>query len=127
MCAQKGKAVTTRLLLVDDEPLVTEELQEALEFEGFEVETANSVADALVLTDGKRFDVVITDLKMPVATGLDLIAALRERKDPPHVLVLSGHGADSKREEATAIGAKECFAKPVDPDDLIEKIQEVLL
>lgn len=119
--------MTARLLLVDDEPLATEELQEALEFEGFQVETASSVADALDLSIGTRFDVVITDLKMPVATGLDLIKALGRRDNPPHVFVLSGHGAESNREEATAFGAKECFAKPVDPDHLIEKIQEVLV
>ena len=69
---------------------------------------------------------VVTDLKKPQATGLDLIRALGERENPPQIIVLSGHGAESNRAEATALGAADCFAKPVDPDDLIERIQEVL-
>lgn len=118
--------MTAKLLLVDDEPMVTEELQEALEFEGFEVETASSVADALEMSAHAQYDVVITDLKMPQATGLDLIRALGERGEPPHIFVLSGHGADSNRDEATSLGARDCFAKPVDPDALLEEIQKVL-
>ncbi|MEM7061144.1 MAG: response regulator [Pseudomonadota bacterium] len=118
--------MATKLLLVDDEPLVTEELQEALEFEGYDVETAQSVAEALEYCANAPVDLVVTDLKMPQATGLDLIRALGGQTAPPHIIVLSGHGAESNRAEAMALGAVECFAKPVDPDDLVKKIQEVL-
>jgi DNA-binding response OmpR family regulator len=114
-----------RILLVDDEPLVTEELQEALEFEGYEVSAAGSVNDALAVFDAETFDLVITDLKMPRVTGLDLLRALRERSAPPRVIVLSGHGAESNKIEATALGAAACLAKPVDADRLIAEIEAV--
>lgn len=114
-----------RILLVDDEPLVTEELQEALEFDGYDVETASSVASALEICDAASFDLVITDLKMPRLTGLDLLRALKTRADAPQVIVLSGHGAESNKLEATELGAAACFAKPVDTDVLIEKIETV--
>jgi len=115
-----------KLLLVDDEPFITEELQEALEFEGFAVDTTNSVLDALEACEGTRYDVVITDLKMPQMGGLDLIRALKDRGDMPMVFVLSGHGAESNRVEATSLGATECFAKPVDPDTLADRIRAEL-
>lgn len=118
--------MTRRLLLVDDEPLVTEELQEALTFEGFEVETAQAVDAALALCAEQTFDLIVTDLKMPHAGGLDLIRALNERGNPPKIVVFSGHGAESNREAATELGAAECFAKPVDPDALIERIEAIL-
>ena len=118
--------MTHKLLLVDDEPLVTEELQEALEFEGFDVDTANSVDLALCMCAEGQFDLVITDLKMPNKGGLELIRALNEQGNPPHIFVLSGHGAESNRTEATGLGAAECFAKPVDPDALVEKIEGLL-
>lgn len=114
------------ILLVDDEPMVSEELQEALEFEGFDVTAVDSVSKALVECETSQFDLVITDLKMPHLGGLDLLRSLREMEAPPKVFVLSGHGAESNRSEATELGALECFSKPVDPDMLVERIGEAL-
>ena len=115
-----------KILLVDDEPLITEELQDALEFEGFDVEATNSVKDALIACDENDFDLVITDLKMPHLGGLDLIRGLSEQGDAPIIFVLSGHGAESNRVEATALGAHSCFAKPIDPDVLVGHIRQVM-
>lgn len=114
------------ILLVDDEPMVAEELQEALEFEGFAVDAATSVVDAMEACGNKDYDLIITDLKMPQLTGLDLLRALQEFDDPPVIFVLSGHGAESNRVEATDLGASQCFSKPVDPDFLVSKIEAAL-
>ena len=114
--------MTTSILLVDDEPMVREELMEALEFEGFDVQTVGSVAEALQICAATAFDLVITDLKMPKAGGLDLLRALQEMEAAPLAFVLSGHGAESNRIDAMRLGARDCFSKPVDPDDLIERI-----
>lgn len=114
--------MSQRILLVDDEPLVTEELQEALEFEGHAVQAVCNVSDALVACDRDPFDLIITDLKMPQLGGLDLLRALRDRTGAPKVFVLSGHGAESNRTEAMDLGAEDCFSKPVDPDMLAERI-----
>lgn len=115
------------ILLVDDEPMVSEELQEALEFEGFDVTAVESVSSALMTCDEASFDLIITDLKMPHLGGLDLLCSLQEMSDPPKVFVLSGHGAESNRAEAISLGAAECFAKPVDPDMLISRINAALI
>lgn len=115
--------MTTKLLLVDDEPLLTEELQEALEFEGFVVDTANSVPTAIDAFARTHYNCVVTDLKMPHQGGLDLIRSLNDAGDPPVIFVLSGHGAETSRAEAMSLGATECFAKPVDPDVLSDHIR----
>lgn len=112
----------SQVLIVDDEPLLREELAEALEMEGFDVSTADSVPDALSQMDGASFDTVVTDLKMPKFGGLDLLKRLNENNFKGIVVVVSGHGAESSRNKAMALGARACFAKPLDVDELIELI-----
>ena len=116
----------THVLIVDDEPMLIEELQESLEFEDFKVSSAESVAAALTLCSNTSFDVVVTDLKMPNAGGLELIRELKAVDYPAAVIVVSGHGADSNRDQATKLGAVACFAKPLDVDDLIDEINQNL-
>ena len=115
-----------KILLVDDEPLVTEELQEVLEDEGYSVVTACCVADALAHPELSGVDVIVTDLKMPGAGGLELLRAVKDNPElSPKIFVVSGHGAESNRTEAIALGAIECFSKPIDVDDLIQAIEDV--
>lgn len=112
----------TRVLIVDDEPMLREELQESLELENFSVTTAETVEHALELCKSGDYDFVVTDLKMPHRGGLELIAELKQRNYPAKCIVVSGHGAESSRDQALSLGAKACFAKPLDVDDLINTI-----
>lgn len=114
----------TRVLIVDDEPLLCEELQETLEFEGFDVTAADSVNAALDRCSYASFDVVVTDLKMPERGGLELVAELKTKGYPATIYVVSGHGAETNQEEATRLGVAECFAKPLDADALINAINQ---
>lgn len=114
----------TRVLIVDDEPLLREELQESLELEDYDVETAECVPDAIEQLKDLQFSAVVTDLKMPKVGGLELIRHLKENNFDGTVVVVSGHGAESSREEAMALGAVACFSKPLDIDALIEVINE---
>lgn len=111
-----------QVLIVDDEPLLCEELQETLEFEGFDVTAAGSVDRALGYCADAKFDVVVTDLKMPERGGLDLLRELKSQQYPATVFVVSGHGADTNRDKAKDLGAAECFSKPLDADALIDAI-----
>ena len=111
-----------RILIVDDEPMLREELQESLELEDFDVTPAEDVDTALSLCESEQFDFVVTDLKMPKRGGLELIAALKERDYKAHCYVVSGHGAESNRAQALSLGATACFAKPLNVDDLIDAI-----
>lgn len=113
----------TKVLIVDDEEMIREEFREALEFEDFDVTTAESAIDALKICDDATFDVIVTDLKMPKMGGLELLAELRARKVQAKLFVVSGHGAKSNEDEALDMGATACFSKPLDVDMLVERIQ----
>ena len=110
----------TRILIVDDEPFLREELQESLELEGFDVVAAASVPEGLTITDNTPVDVIVTDLKMPKVGGLEFLRELKTRGFPGRVFVVSGHGAESSREDALSLGATACFAKPLDIDAFVE-------
>jgi len=114
----------THVLIVDDEPLLLEELQDSLELEDFEVSTAGSVPEALEELKTSSFDAVVTDLKMPKVGGLELIRHLNEVNYQGTVVVVSGHGAESSREDAMALGAAACFSKPLDIEDLISVLNQ---
>lgn len=116
----------TRILIVDDEPMLREELQESLEFEDFEVTQADGVNSALALCETNAFDAVVTDLKMPKRGGLELISELKCAGYPAKCFVVSGHGAESNRIEAERLGASACLAKPLDVDELIDAINREL-
>lgn len=114
----------TRVLLVDDEPMLLEELQEALELDDFNVVTAESVCRAEEIFEREIFDVVVTDLKMPKRGGLELIASLKPKRPDTLFFVVSGHGAKTNRETAESLGATDCFDKPLDVDKLVDAINE---
>lgn len=115
----------SRILLVDDEPLILEELKESLELEGLDVETAGSVDDAIGACDTTSFDAIVTDLKMPNGGGEGLLNSLKEKLSPIPVIVVSGHASEGSKNHAIELGASACFNKPVDVDTLIDKISEV--
>lgn len=114
----------THILIVDDEEFLREELQESLELEDYDVTAAASVPEALEHLGKAEFDVVVTDLKMPKLGGLELLRKLSEQAFQGDVFVVSGHGAQSSRDDAMALGAVACFAKPLDVEELIELIAD---
>lgn len=109
-----------RILLIDDEEFVLEELLETFEFEGFEVTTASSGEEALGLSGIDDFHVVISDLRMPGLTGIELFKALKNRPDfNAKFILLSGHGAQDAHDEAMKCGFFACLSKPIDVAHLV--------
>lgn len=116
-----------RILLIDDEALVLEELTETFEFEGFEVTTASSGNDALNLPEIDDVDVIISDLKMPGLSGIDLFKLLKERADfKAAVILLSGHGAQNEHDQAIEIGVQAFLSKPIDVVDLVAAVENAI-
>jgi len=109
----------SRILVVDDDAAAARLLTEVLTREGYEVTTALSVAEAVkALEDGERFDATLTDLRMPGASGLDLVGELRKRDPAAIVLVLTAFGNAQAAAEAIAKGAYDFVSKPVDLAEL---------
>lgn len=113
------------VLLVDDEDYVRESLAALLEDRGFRVRTADSVSRALEPASLEGVDVVLTDLKMPGGTGLDLVREL-ETSDGPPVIVLTAYGTVRSAVECVRAGAADYLLKPADPEELTLVLDRVL-
>jgi DNA-binding NtrC family response regulator len=108
-----------QILVVDDEAAQREILRTILVAEGYQVELAKSAAEALEKSARKRFDLVLTDLRMPGADGLSLVRDL-SREDPPTlVIIMTGFGSLDSAEKAMKQGAFDYLAKPLERDDLL--------
>lgn len=119
--------MTGRLLLVDDDEPALRLLAEVLEREAYQVETARSVEEAVAKLDGRGpFDVVVTDLRMPVASGLDLVHHVRARDPDAVLLVLTAFGDAAATAEAIRAGAHDLINKPYDLDALRRTIARAL-
>ncbi len=117
-----------RILVVDDEPHIRRVLSTVLGDRGFEITMANDGIEGLdELSDG-AFDLVILDLMMPGASGLEILSRIRsgaERAETP-VIILTAKGQDTDREAAIAGGADDFLTKPFSPKKLIARIEEIL-
>jgi DNA-binding NtrC family response regulator len=116
-----------RLLLVDDDEEACRMLGEVLERESYEVRRALSVKEGLGLFDREGpFDAVLTDLRMPEASGLDLLASVRERDPEVLVLVLTAFGDAGAAAEAIRAGAYDFISKPYDLAELRSTLARAL-
>jgi two-component system response regulator HydG len=108
-----------RILVVDDEPSVTEALELILGEEGHEVRAAHSMTAAAELLRNRPFDLVITDLRLPDATGLDLLAVAKDASPETEVILMSAHGSLDISVEALSRGAFYYLEKPFTPGQVL--------
>ena len=108
-----------QILVVDDEAAQREILRTILTAEGYQVETAGTAAEALDKGGKRRFDLILSDLRMPGADGLSLVRDL-SREDPPTlVIIMTGFGSLDSAEQAMKQGAFDYLTKPLERDDLL--------
>lgn len=110
--------MTVRVYLVDDDAAVRDALRLLLELRGLAVEVFASAEAALIRIDRTSRGCVLTDLRMPVMTGLELMFELRKRSIDLPVVVLTAHGDVSTTRAALRGGAFDFLEKPVDEDIL---------
>ena len=103
-----------RILVADDDPSALEGLRLLLGAWGYEVETASNGRAALDKASVVRPEAVITDLRMPIMDGLQLLGALRHGQPNLPVIVITGHGDTDSFHRAAERGAYAYLRKPVD-------------
>src|SRR5918995_1647293 len=103
-----------RILIVDDEENVLALCQTILQKRGYEVERASTAEEALDRLESELFDVVITDLKMPGMSGLDLLSKGKALNPFMPFIMLTGFGTVHSAVEAMKEGAYDYLIKPVD-------------
>lgn len=117
-----------RILVVDDEPHIRRVLEAILGKEGFEVLVAVDGPQGLDELGAEDVDLVILDLMMPGANGLEILSKIRSdplRAKTP-VIILTAKGQDTDRDAALAGGANDFLTKPFSPKKLIARIHEIL-
>lgn len=115
-----------RVLLVDDEPDQVALLRAMLTPVGLEVSTAESAEQALTVLRRAPVDVLVTDIHLPGASGMDLIRELRKGDGTPAIVVMTGQGSVSGAVEALKLGASDYLQKPIDPMRLVSLLRELL-
>jgi DNA-binding response OmpR family regulator len=118
---------TPRVLIVEDDDAVRMMLQEGLQRDGFEVVVASNVRDALSHIASETFDVLLSDLHMPLAgDGFTLVSAMRHTHPDALTVILSGYPAVDEAMSAILSQADEIFAKPIRIGALKELIRKRL-
>jgi two-component system response regulator QseB len=115
-----------RLLLVEDDPDLSEMLVELLTGEGYVVDRAPDGHRGLHLSLTRSYDVMVLDRGLPAIEGLDLLTRLRARGLTTPTLVLSALGNPSDRVAGLDAGAEDYLAKPFDVDELLARLRALL-
>ena len=115
-----------RILVVDDEQSMRDFLAILLRKEGYRVETRSDFRGAAEAVEAGGFDLVITDLKLPDGSGLDLLAAARERDPDVQVIVITAFGTAETAVEAMKRGAYDYVTKPFKVDEIHVTVQKAL-
>ncbi|RYH54786.1 MAG: sigma-54-dependent Fis family transcriptional regulator, partial [Alcaligenaceae bacterium] len=102
------------ILVIDDEPDLRTLYELTLLREGYRVETASSVAEARAQLQAKRFDAVITDMRLPDGFGMELLQDLRSQNRRERCVVMTAYGSAENAVEALRCGAFDYLTKPVD-------------
>lgn len=128
MAHEQAESKLGRILVVDDEHHIRRILTALLEMEGFQVGLARDGDEGLTTWAEGAYDLVILDLIMPGASGLEVLSKIRshpERGDTP-VIILTAKGQDTDRRAAMAGGADDFLTKPFSPKKLVARIHEIL-
>ncbi len=112
----------TRILVVDDEVGIREFLVDALSTGSFVVESADSAEVALLSLRRRAYDLLITDLRMPGLSGLELLSQARHEQPELEVIVLTAHGSVQSAVEAMRLGAFDYLQKPVESPEALRLV-----
>lgn len=103
-----------QVLVIDDEPDLRTLYELTLLREGYRVDTAENLHDAWALLNTQRFDVVITDMRLPDGLGIDILSGLRLQQRNERCVVITAHGSAENAVESLKAGAFDYLTKPVD-------------
>lgn len=107
------------LLIVDDDRPFLTRLARAMEGRGFDVETAESVEDAVAKVKVKAPAYAVVDMRLGDGNGLDVVSAIRDRRDDARTVILTGYGNIATAVTAVKLGAVDYLSKPADADDVL--------
>lgn len=117
------------ILIVEDSPTMRQLISFALKrIRGVRIVEAGDGVDGLRKISGEKFDMIFTDINMPVMDGLKLISLVREdanQKGVP-IVVITTEGAQEDRQRALALGANDYITKPIQPNRILDVARQLL-
>lgn len=111
------------ILIVDDEKSIRHTLREILEFEGYRIEEAKDGEEALAAIEKNDYDVVLCDIKMPKADGIEVLTRAQALGKAGQFIMISAHGTIETAVEATKLGAFDFIPKPPDLNRLLVSVR----
>ncbi len=113
----------TSILILDDEPIVSKRLKPSLEKKGYEVETFTESFRALERVKQKKFDVVITDLKMEGMDGMQFLTEVKNMSPETEVIVITGFATMETAKQSFQKGVFDFLSKPFKLGEIAEAIK----
>ena len=114
------------ILIVDDEPLIRESLYEILRIDGYRALMAPTGEEALALIKDQRVDIVLTDMKLPQMSGLDLLEKLKQIHPETAVILITGYGSIETAVQAMKQGAFDYITKPINDHEIKLIIKKIV-
>ena len=114
-----------KVLIAEDEEITLNNLVETLQEERYSVAGTRDGIEALQRMEQERYEVLITDIKMPGISGIDLLDTVKERYPWTDVIVITGYGSINSAVEAMRKGAIDYITKPFDLDELVMRVRKI--
>jgi len=114
------------VLLLDDDPIVLDSLKEFLLLEGYDVTATRSLDEALAAIDSRRFEAVLSDIRLPKGSGFDLLEKVRQKGVNTAVIMFTGYGTIEDAVRAIKMGAFDYVTKPLSDDEVRLSLERAL-
>lgn len=115
-----------KILIAEDEEITLNNILDTLQDEGYDVSGTKNGSDALMKMEKEHFDLLITDIKMPGLSGMELLGKIKEKYPVTEVIIITGFGSIGSAVEAMKKGALDYIAKPFDLDELTMKVKKIM-
>src|SRR5574344_340327 len=114
------------ILIVEDDITFALMLNTWLSKKGFNVKSISSTGDARQAIEKENYDLLISDLRLPDGSGIDLLKWIHEKNKELPVIVMTSYADIQSAVQAMKLGASDYIAKPLNPEDLLSKINETI-
>ena len=123
---EKRRVQKEKILVIDDEEFILQLAQDILTRADHEIKTVSDGNKGLELLETEKFDLLLTDIRMPDISGLDVIRHVRARNTEMPIIIITGHGTLDTAINAMRLGAQGFLLKPFTPEELRSAVAEAL-
>ncbi len=114
------------VLAIDDEQIVRISCERVLRIAGYDIDTSADGQSALKMIDEKKYDLILTDLKMPGMDGIEVMSEIKKRLPGTRVIVVTGYSTLDTAVKAIKMGAHNYIEKPFSPETLLAAVRDAL-